>query len=75
MSLPCRGTDAAAKAERAGAYLDKLHIYTLAHVLRRPLVVYAAKSDLGLDSIDGLYLPDLWATASRVRGFIVASRI
>ena len=32
--------------------------------MRRPLVVYAARSELGVDSIDGLYLPDLWSTAA-----------
>ena len=55
---------AASRADRPGAYLDKLHIYALAHVLRRPLVVYAARSELGVDSIDGLYLPDLWSCAA-----------
>jgi len=54
--------EAAATAAKPHAFMGKLHIYALAHALRRPLVVYAATGDeLALDSIDGVYLPDLWA--------------
>ena len=58
-------SEAAATAAKPHAFMGKLHIYALAHALRRPLIVYASAGDeLALDSIDGVYLPDLWADAT-----------
>ena len=61
---------AARLAAQPAAFLDKLHVFALAHVLRRPLVVYAdewerdADGDAaGRSSLEGLYLPELWRAA------------
>lgn len=58
-----------------------MHIYALAHVLRRPLVVYAdewardaAGARAGRSSIAGVYLPDLWEEAARQSGKAAGSK-
>ena len=49
------------RAHQIGCYLDKLHIFMLAHVMRRPIVVYHYDSGQPRGStISGIYLPDLW---------------
>jgi hypothetical protein len=49
------------QAGRSGCYLEKLHIFVLAHAMRRPIVVYHYDSDQPRGSpISGIYLPDLW---------------
>ncbi|KOO33188.1 zinc finger ran-binding domain-containing protein 1 [Chrysochromulina tobinii] len=49
------------RAHQSGCYLDKLHIFVLAHAMRRPIVVYHYDSDQPRGSlISGIYLPDLW---------------
>ena len=49
------------RAHRSGCYLEKLHIFVLAHVMRRPIVVYQYDGDQPRGSIlSGIYLPDLW---------------
>ena len=54
------------RAHQSGCYLEKLHIFALAHAMRRPIVVYHFDSDhydrrvpRG-SPISGIYLPDLW---------------
>ncbi|MCL4122171.1 UNVERIFIED_CONTAM: hypothetical protein GTU68_017319 [Idotea baltica] len=54
-------------ASQPGAALEQLHIFVLAHVLRRPVVVYGVKyvksfrgEDLGFARFEGVYLPLLW---------------
>lgn len=54
-------------ARQPGASLEQLHIFTLAHILRRPIVVYGVKyvksfrgEDIGYARFEGLYLPLLW---------------
>lgn len=56
-----------ALARQPGASLEQLHIFTLAHILRRPIVVYGVKyvksfrgEDIGYARFEGLYLPLLW---------------
>ncbi|WAR22061.1 ZRAN1-like protein, partial [Mya arenaria] len=54
-------------ASQPGASLEKLHIFALAHILRRPIIVYGVKvvKSFRGESIDfarfqGVYLPFLW---------------
>lgn len=54
-------------ARQPGASLEQLHIFALAHILRRPIVVYGVKyvksfrgEDIGFARFEGLYLPLLW---------------
>ncbi|KAA0198906.1 hypothetical protein HAZT_HAZT004841 [Hyalella azteca] len=54
-------------ASQPGAALDQLHIFVLAHILRRPIIVYGVKcvksfrgEDLGFARFEGVYLPFLW---------------
>ncbi|CAB3360653.1 Hypothetical predicted protein [Cloeon dipterum] len=54
-------------AAQPGASLEQLHVFVLAHVLRRPIVVYGVKlvksfrgEALGLARFEGVYLPLLW---------------
>lgn len=54
-------------ASQPGAALEQLHIFVLAHILRRPIVVYGVKcvksfrgEDLGYARFEGVYLPLLW---------------
>ncbi|CAL4072027.1 unnamed protein product, partial [Meganyctiphanes norvegica] len=57
-------------ASQPGAALEQLHIFVLAHILRRPIVVYGVKcvksfrgEDLGYARFEGVYLPLLWETS------------
>lgn len=54
-------------ASQPGASLEQLHVFCLAHVLRRPIVVYGVKyvkswrgENLGYARFEGVYLPLLW---------------
>ncbi|XP_045116374.1 ubiquitin thioesterase zranb1-B-like [Portunus trituberculatus] len=54
-------------ASQPGAALEQLHIFVLAHILRRPIIVYGVKcvksfrgEDLGYARFEGVYLPLLW---------------
>lgn len=54
-------------ASQPGAALEQLHIFVLAHILRRPIIVYGVKcvksfrgEDLGFARFEGVYLPVLW---------------
>ena len=49
------------RAGKKDEYLEKLHIFVLAHAMRRPIVVYHYASGEPRGSlISGIYLPDLW---------------
>uniref|UniRef100_A0A1B0FNT2 ubiquitinyl hydrolase 1 n=1 Tax=Glossina morsitans morsitans TaxID=37546 RepID=A0A1B0FNT2_GLOMM len=54
-------------ASQPGASLEQLHIFALAHILRRPIIVYGVKyvksfrgEDIGYARFEGLYLPLFW---------------
>lgn len=54
-------------ASQPGASLEQLHVFALAHILRRPIIVYGVKyvksfrgEDLGYARFEGVYLPLLW---------------
>merc|ERR1719367_258120 len=54
-------------ASQPGSSLEQLHIFVLAHVLRRPILVYGVKyvkswrgENLGYARFEGVYLPLLW---------------
>ncbi|XP_055907627.1 ubiquitin thioesterase trabid isoform X1 [Eupeodes corollae] len=54
-------------ASQPGSSLEQLHIFTLAHILRRPIIVYGVKyvksfrgEDIGVARFEGLYLPLFW---------------
>jgi len=54
-------------ASQPGSSLEQLHIFCLAHVLRRPIIVYGVKyvkswrgENLGYARYEGVYLPLLW---------------
>lgn len=54
-------------ASQPGSSLEQLHIFCLAHVLRRPIIVYGVKyvkswrgENLGYARFEGVYLPLLW---------------
>lgn len=54
-------------AGQPGAALEQTHIFCLAHVLRRPIIVYGVKyvkswrgENLGYAKFEGVYLPLLW---------------
>merc|ERR1719510_2784098 len=54
-------------ASQPGSSLEQLHIFCLAHVLRRPIIVYGVKyvkswrgENLGPAGFEGVYLPLLW---------------
>ncbi|XP_037058338.1 ubiquitin thioesterase Zranb1-like [Peromyscus leucopus] len=54
-------------ASQPGASLEQTHIFVLAHILRRPIIVYGAKyyksfrgETLGYTRFQGVYLPLLW---------------
>jgi len=62
--------DLLALAGQPGASLEQLHIFCLAHVLRRPIIVYGVKyvkswrgENLGYAKFEGVYLPLLWEPA------------
>jgi len=55
------------RATQPGASLQQLHVFALAHVLRRPIIVYGVKfvksfrgEDIGYAGFEGVYLPLLW---------------
>lgn len=57
-------------AGQPGASLEQTHIFCLAHVLRRPIIVYGVKyvkswrgENLGLAKFQGVYLPLLWESS------------
>lgn len=54
-------------ASQPGASLEQTHIFALAHILRRPIIVYGVKyvksfrgETLGFAKFQGVYLPLLW---------------
>ncbi|RDD41971.1 Ubiquitin thioesterase zranb1-B [Trichoplax sp. H2] len=54
-------------ARKKGAPLEQIHIFVLAHIMRRPIIVYGVKyvnsykgETLGLARFQGIYLPLLW---------------
>ncbi|KFB51817.1 AGAP003853-PA-like protein [Anopheles sinensis] len=54
-------------ASHPGSSLEQLHIFTLAHIMRRPIIVYGVKyvksfrgEDIGYARFEGVYLPLLW---------------
>lgn len=54
-------------AAQPGSSLEQLHVFALAHVLRRPIIVYGVKyvrsfrgEALGYARFEGVYLPLLW---------------
>ncbi|XP_065287394.1 ubiquitin thioesterase ZRANB1 [Dermacentor albipictus] len=54
-------------AAQPGSALEQMHVFTLAHVLRRPIVVYGVKyvksfrgEALGYARFEGIYIPLLW---------------
>lgn len=54
-------------ASQQGAALEQLHVFVLAHILRRPIIVYGVKyvksfrgEDIGYARFEGVYLPFLW---------------
>ncbi|XP_055642558.1 ubiquitin thioesterase trabid isoform X2 [Toxorhynchites rutilus septentrionalis] len=56
-----------ALASQPGSSLEQLHIFALAHILRRPIIVYGVKyvksfrgEDIGYARFEGVYLPLLW---------------
>lgn len=61
-------------ASQPGASLEQLHVFALAHVLRRPIIVYGVKyvksfrgEALGYARFEGVYLPLLWEQSFCVR--------
>lgn len=54
-------------ATQPGSALEQMHVFTLAHILRRPIIVYGVKyvksfrgEALGFARFEGIYLPLLW---------------
>lgn len=54
-------------ANQPGSSLEQIHIFALAHIMRRPIIVYGVKfvksfrgEDIGYARFEGLYLPLLW---------------
>lgn len=54
-------------ASQPGASLEQMHIFALAHILRRPIIVYGVKyvksfrgETIGYARFQGVYLPLLW---------------
>ncbi|KAL7047012.1 hypothetical protein ACKWTF_002765 [Chironomus riparius] len=61
-------------ASQPGASLEQLHIFVLAHIFRRPIIVYGVKyvksfrgEDIGYARFEGLYLPLLWEQSFCIR--------
>ena len=59
-----------ALADQKGKSLEQTHVFTLAHILRRPIIVYGVKmvknfrgENLGLANFEGVYLPLLWESS------------
>ncbi|XP_013403121.1 ubiquitin thioesterase ZRANB1 [Lingula anatina] len=54
-------------AGQPGAALEQIHIFAVAHILRRPIIVYGVKfvknfrgENIGIARFQGVYLPLLW---------------
>ncbi|XP_014222757.1 ubiquitin thioesterase trabid isoform X1 [Trichogramma pretiosum] len=54
-------------AAQPGSALEQLHVFVLAHILRRPIIVYGVKyvksfrgEDIGYARFEGVYLPLFW---------------
>ncbi|XP_057340812.1 ubiquitin thioesterase trabid [Microplitis mediator] len=63
-----------ATAAQPGSALEQLHVFTLAHILRRPIIVYGVKyvksfrgEDIGYARFEGVYLPLLWEPSFCIR--------
>ncbi|CRK90465.1 CLUMA_CG004195, isoform A [Clunio marinus] len=61
-------------ASQPSASLEQLHIFVLAHIFRRPIIVYGVKyvksfrgEDIGYARFEGLYLPLLWEQSFCIR--------
>lgn len=61
-------------ASQPGTSLEQLHIFALAHILRRPIIVYGVKyvksfrgEALGYARFEGVYLPLLWEQSFCIR--------
>ncbi|CAH0556130.1 unnamed protein product [Brassicogethes aeneus] len=61
-------------ASQPGTSLEQLHVFALAHILRRPIIVYGVKyvksfrgEALGYARFEGVYLPLLWEQSFCVR--------
>lgn len=61
-------------ASQPGSSLEQLHIFALAHILRRPIIVYGVKyvksfrgEDIGYAKFEGIYLPLLWEQSFCIR--------
>lgn len=59
-----------ALADQRGKSLEQTHIFALAHILRRPIVVYGVRvvknyrgENLGFANFEGVYLPLLWESS------------
>lgn len=65
-------------ASQPGESLEQLHVFCLAHVLRRPIIVYGVKyvkswrgENLGLAKFEGVYLPLVWDSSFCYRSPLV----
>lgn len=61
-------------AAQPGSALQQLHVFALAHILRRPIIVYGVKyvksfrgEDIGYARFEGIYLPLLWESSFCIR--------
>ncbi|XP_072378198.1 ubiquitin thioesterase trabid [Diabrotica undecimpunctata] len=61
-------------ANQPGTSLEQLHVFALAHVLRRPIIVYGVKyvksfrgEAIGYARFEGVYLPLLWEQSFCIR--------
>lgn len=61
-------------AGQPGTSLEQLHVFALAHILRRPIIVYGVKyvksfrgEALGYARFEGVYLPLLWESSFCVK--------
>lgn len=59
-----------ALADQKGKSLEQTHVFALAHILRRPIIVYGVKmvknfrgENLGFANFEGVYLPLLWESS------------
>ncbi|XP_014218263.1 ubiquitin thioesterase trabid isoform X2 [Copidosoma floridanum] len=61
-------------AAQPGSALEQLHVFAMAHILRRPIIVYGVKyvksfrgEDIGYARFEGVYLPLLWEPSFCIR--------
>ncbi|XP_017771845.1 PREDICTED: ubiquitin thioesterase trabid isoform X1 [Nicrophorus vespilloides] len=61
-------------ASQPGNSLEQLHVFALAHILRRPIIIYGVKyvksfrgEALGYARFEGVYLPLLWEQSFCIR--------